>query len=56
MTQNALTGTFGYTGQAWLPELGLYCYKARMYDPKSGRFMQTDPLGQAAGMNLYAYV
>jgi hypothetical protein len=24
-------GRFQYTGQAWLPELGMYYYKARMY-------------------------
>lgn len=42
--QGTLTARFGYTGQAWLPEIGLYYYKARMYDPALGRFMQTDPI------------
>ncbi|HEY6528786.1 MAG TPA: hypothetical protein VIZ65_08825, partial [Cellvibrionaceae bacterium] len=27
------SGLFGYTGQVWLKELGLFYYKARMYDP-----------------------
>jgi RHS repeat-associated protein len=47
---------FQYTGQAWLPELKLYYYKARFYSPWLGRFMQTDPIGYAGGPNWYAYV
>ena len=47
---------FSYTGQIALPEAGLYYYKARVYDPGFGRFLQTDPIGSVDDLDLYAYV
>jgi len=35
--------SFTYTGREFEPELNMYYYRARYYDPSVGRFLQQDP-------------
>ena len=46
---------FRYTGQTAIPEAQLYYYKARVYSPMLGRFLQTDPIGSKDDLDLYTY-
>jgi RHS repeat-associated protein len=46
---------YSYTGREWDPELGLYHYRARLYDPRSGRFCSKDPINYADGTNQFRY-
>ena len=48
---------YTYTGREFDSEIGLLYYRARSYDPASGRFLGKDPIGFGGGdVNLYNYV
>ena len=51
-----LANPFQYTGREYDSETGLYYYRARYYDPSTGRFLSQDPIGFDGGVNSYAYV
>jgi RHS repeat-associated protein len=50
----------GFTGQRHEPDLGLYDYNARWYEPRLGRFLQADPLigdvFDPRSLNPFSYV
>jgi RHS repeat-associated protein len=51
-----LSTNFRYAGMFYLEEAGLYLTQYRVYDPKTGRWLSRDPIGESGGVNLYGYV
>ena len=55
ITSGAVEADFGFTGHYYHVASGLCLAPYRAYDPNSGRWLSRDPIGEAGGINLYAY-
>jgi RHS repeat-associated protein len=54
-SSDPLGNPWTFTARQLDEETGLYHYRARAYDPATGRFLQRDPVGYEVGPSLYAY-
>ena len=51
-----IPASFAYTGHFQHKPSGLYLAQHRELDPRAGRWLNRDPIEEAGGLNLYAYV
>lgn len=54
-TGSFTSNPYKFTGRRYDSESGLFYYRARMYSPGLGRFLQNDPVGYIGGPHLYSY-
>lgn len=52
---SSIGNSYFFTGRRLDTETDNYYYRTRYYNPDIGRFLQSDPIRYAAGLNIYSY-
>jgi RHS repeat-associated protein len=55
LARSAVGNRYLFQGREYSWDTGLYYFRARWYDPVTGRWLSPDPIGISGGMNQYAF-
>ena len=53
--KSACGNRFLFQGREYDYDTALYYFRARWYEPETGRWLSPDPIGISGGLNLYAF-
>ena len=56
LTESAVGNRFLFQGREYSWSTGLYYFRARWYDPITGRWLSNDPIDVLGGLNQYVFV
>jgi RHS repeat-associated protein len=55
LPESALGNRYLWQGREYSWKTGLYYFRARWYDPITGRWLSNDPIGISGGLNQYVF-
>ena len=55
LSESAIGNRFLFQGREYSWATGLYNFRARWYDPETGRWLSNDPIGISGGLNQYVF-
>ena len=55
LPESAYGNRFLFQGREYDYDTALYYFRARWYEPETGRWLSPDPIGISGGLNLYAF-